>query len=185
MFDRKGGRKYLNKSERKAFFIAARKLRNKSERGSCLFLYYTGCRISEALSVCPASLDVSERNVVIETLKRRKKGVFRSIPIPNKFVRLLRDVCKDLEVSEKIWSFSRTTGYRLIKSCMKAARINGAMASPKGLRHGFAVACIQENIALTVVKTWMGHARLETTAIYLNVTGQEERTMAKRLWKRD
>jgi integrase/recombinase XerD len=185
VFDLRGGRKYLTKAERSAFFTIARKLRNKSERAFCLFLYYTGCRISEALSICPASIDVSERNAVIETLKRRKNGVFRSIPIPDKFVRLLQEVYEDSETAERIWRFSRTTGYRFIKSCMKAARINGAMASPKGLRHGFAVACIQENIALTVVKNWMGHARLETTAIYLNVMGQEERAMAKRLWKRD
>lgn len=185
MFDLKGRRKYLNKKERKAFFNAVRKLGNKSEKAFCLLLYYTGCRISEALNLHPSSLDVSEGNVVIETLKRRKKGVFRSIPIPNDLLRLLISACKNLDASEKIWPFSRTTGYRLVKSCMRAACIDGAMASPKGLRHAFAVACIQKGIPLTVIKTWMGHARLETTAIYLNVTGQEERTLAKRLWKRD
>lgn len=185
MFDLKGGRKYLNKSERRAYFRVVRKLKKKSDRAFCLILYYTGCRISEALSLSPSSLDVSEKNVIFETLKRRKKGIFRSVPIPNDFLRLLQSICKNLEPSERIWRFSRTTGYRLIKSCMKAAHISGAAASPKGLRHGFAVSCIQEIIPLTIVKTWMGHARLATTAIYLEVTGQEERAMAKRLWKRD
>lgn len=65
---------------------------------------------------------------------------------------------------------------------MRHAGISGAMACPKGLRHGFAVACIAQNIPLPTVQKWLGHARLETTAIYLNATGDEEREFAKRLW---
>ena len=185
MFDLSGRRKYLNKAEQKAYFRVARKIKNKSERAFCLMLYYTGCRISEALNLRPGSLDVSERSVVIETLKRRQKGVYRAVPISSDFVRLIWSVIQGVDASGRIWHFSRSTGYRLIKSCMKAARISGAMASPKGLRHGFAVSCIRESIPLTIVKKWLGHARLETTAIYLGVTGHEERALAKRLWKRD
>jgi hypothetical protein len=32
-------------------------------------------------------------------------------------------------------------------------------------------------------KKWLGHARLETTAIYLDVSGEEERKLAARLWE--
>jgi site-specific recombinase XerD len=59
----------------------------------------------------------------------------------------------------------------------------GGMASPKGLRHGFAVACLAQKIPLPAVQKWLGHARMETTAIYLEVSGDEERELAKRLWK--
>jgi integrase len=185
VFDAEGRRKYLNEVERNAYFRTAFKIERRSERAFCLMLYYTGCRISEALNLRPSSVDVSEGNVVIETLKRRKAGIFRSIPVPRDFVRLLLCIIGDLDASSRIWKFSRSTGYRLTKSCMRAARIEGAMSSPKGLRHGFAVSCIRENIPLTVLKKWLGHARLETTAIYLAVTGQEERALAKRLWKRE
>jgi site-specific recombinase XerD len=65
---------------------------------------------------------------------------------------------------------------------MEKAGITGGMASPKGLRHGFAVACLAQKIPLTTVKKWLGHARLETTAIYLDVSGDEERELAKRVW---
>jgi integrase len=53
---------------------------------------------------------------------------------------------------------------------------------PKGLRHGLAVACISANIPLSTIKKWLGHARLDTTGIYLDVLGEEERELAKRLW---
>ena len=68
---------------------------------------------------------------------------------------------------------------------MRQADIAGGMSCPKGLRHGFAVACLAQKIPLTTVQKWMGHARLETTAIYLDVSGAEERELAKRLWAGD
>ena len=33
-----------------------------------------------------------------------------------------------------------------------------------------------------MIQRWLGHARLETTAIYLDVHGEEERELAMRVW---
>lgn len=181
MFDRQGGRKYLNDAERRAFSRAAEEEHSPSSRAFCLTLFYTGCRISEALYLTGERVDTSHKCVVFETLKRRRRSVFRAVPVPAHLIELLAAI-KDEEPSQRVWSFSRPTAYRLIKTCMKRAAIAGGMASPKGLRHGFAVACISKNIPLPTVQKWMGHARLETTAIYLGVTGNEERALARRLW---
>ena len=108
--------------------------------------------------------------------------MFRAVPIPDHLVKLLGEVLTTVEPSDLIWHFSRATAYRLIKGQMTRAEISGAMASPKGLRHGFAIACIAQNIPLPTVKKWLGHARLETTAIYLDVIDDEERNLARRLW---
>jgi integrase len=34
-----------------------------------------------------------------------------------------------------------------------------------------------------MLQKWLGHARLETTAIYATAVGAEERKLAARLWK--
>jgi site-specific recombinase XerD len=115
-------------------------------------------------------------------MKRRKRGHFRAVPIPMSLAKLLRQLVNGKQ-SATIWTFSRTTAYRLIKDQMTRAGISGAMASPKGLRHGFAVACVTENVPLPIVQKWLGHARLETTAIYLDARDEEERAFAKRTWK--
>ena len=65
---------------------------------------------------------------------------------------------------------------------MEEAKVFGGMACPKGLRHGLAVACVTREIPLPTLQRWLGHARMETTAIYVNVEGEEERDLAKRLW---
>jgi integrase len=41
---------------------------------------------------------------------------------------------------------------------------------------------LARKIPLPIVQRWLGHSRLETTAIYLDVSGDEERELAKRLW---
>jgi site-specific recombinase XerD len=83
----------------------------------------------------------------------------------------------------RLWTFSRKTGYRIVKQVMEAAGIKGVPACPKGLRHGFGVACVEANIPLPTIAKWMGHSSIETTAIYLNVIGKEERGLARRTWK--
>jgi integrase/recombinase XerD len=185
MFDRRGNRKYLNRLERRAFLRAVRKEPDASRRAFCLTLFYTGCRISEALNLTAERVDLSGKAIVFETLKRRKKGCFRAVPIPDFLVTLLRQEMTHSDPATRVWNFSRATGYRLVTDYMAQAGITGGMACPKGFRHGFAVACLSQHIPLPTVQKWLGHARLETTAIYLQVSGDEEREMAKRLWSAD
>lgn len=182
MFDKRGLRKYINAPERQAFGKEISNESSASRQAFCLVLFYTGCRISEALNLTPQRIDFTNKTVVFETLKQRTKGNFRAVPIPNSLIALLRQIIEKSELEGRVWRFSRTTAYRLIKKHMKNARVTGSMASPKGLRHGFAVACLVQKIPLSAVKKWLGHARLETTAIYLEVSGGEERELAKRLW---
>ena len=101
---------------------------------------------------------------------------------PETLTRTLLGVAARKSADTKVWSFSRSTAYRMIKIKMTEAKISGGMAMPTGLRHGLAVACISANIPLSTIKIWLGHARLDTTAIYLDVLGEEERDLAKRLW---
>ena len=183
VFDRRGSRKYLNSAERSAYLEAAKRETDRRRQAFCLTLFYAGCRISEALNLTAGRTDLSGKEVVFETLKRRRREVFRTVPIPDSLARRLGEIVNKNEPDSRVWNFSRATGYRLIKDCMKQAGIAGGMACPKGLRHGFAVACLAEKIPLPTVKKWLGHARLETTAIYLDVSGNEERELAKRLWK--
>ena len=63
--------------------------------------------------------------------------------------------------------------------------LDDVYATPKGLRHGFAIACLDKGIPLNLVQKWMGHTSITTTAIYANATGEEERKIAGRLWKKD
>jgi integrase len=84
----------------------------------------------------------------------------------------------------RLWPWCRQTGWRHIKRVMDLAGIVGTQATAKGLRHGFGIANAEQNVPPGLTQRWMGHARLETTAIYQHVVGREERAFAKRIWRR-
>ena len=58
LFDHQGNRKYLNRAERMAFARQSGRDKNLSDRAFCLMLFYTGCRISERLSLTEQRIDL-------------------------------------------------------------------------------------------------------------------------------
>ncbi|MFA7588299.1 MAG: tyrosine-type recombinase/integrase [Novosphingobium sp.] len=182
MFSDGGQRKYLTSSELDAFLEAAEK-RPVQIRAFCLMLYHSGCRISEALALTAEQIDFDEKVVVVQSLKKRKKTHFRSIPIPDNYLEILKIITSDAAApNERLWPWARMTAYRYVRSVMLTAGVAGEQASPKGLRHGFAIRAIQKKVPLPLVQRWLGHADLKTTAIYTHAVGPEEREIAARMW---
>lgn len=189
LFDRQGNRLYLTPQERERFRLAVNEV-SKQHRMFGLLLYYTGCRISEGLNVKVRDVDFAAEAVTFRTLKQRRDDVYRQVPLPADYLRALDDAF-DLRMLRKrskssnqfIWGWSRQNGHLVICNIMQKAGLEGIQATPKGMRHGFAIACLDKGIPLNMVQKWMGHSRLETTAIYANATGQEERKLAAKLWE--
>lgn len=182
MLDRRGTRKYLNWPEREAFVHAVQADADRTRRLFCLTLFYTGCRISEALALTPAHIDPEEVALVFETLKQRRTGAFRAVPIPEQLLRGLQEL-PSVDPEKPLWPFSRTTAYRLIRERMQQAKIKGVRACARGLRHSYGMAMVSRGVPVPLVQRWLGHARMETTAIYLDLLGEEERQQAEKLWK--
>ena len=104
--------------------------------------------------------------------------------MPHELIITLRDT-HGLSVAlpdSRLWSFARGRAWQLVKAVMKDAGIAcGVHATPKGLRHGFGLHAIRSGVPLNLVQRWLGHARMETTAIYLQAMGREEREIAARM----
>ena len=183
MFTKKGSRKYLTRSERDSFLRFAR-LTEIDTMAFCYILAYTGCRISEALQLDAASIDFSEAQVVIHSLKKRGRQVFRGVPLPREVLVILKNGLRSGALGrDRLWPWSRITGYRKVCAVMAAAGIRGTYATPRGLRHGFGVCAVQSHVPLNLVQRWLGHADIKTTAIYTNAMGEEEREIASRMWR--
>jgi integrase len=189
LFARNGQRKYLNADERMRLLAVTETL-EPAERLFVLMLFYTGARISEVLNLARVSANLGDLSVAVVTLKRRSFSV-RELPLPDRLVAELDQTFQitaaqqsdDQSVAlRRMWPWSRTTGYRVVKAAMAAARIAGLQACPKGLRHGFGVAAIRAGVPVTILQKWMGHASIRTTAIYTAICGPEEREFAAKLW---
>ena len=185
MFNLDGQRKYLTQSETRRFLQEARR-DDPAVHCFCWMIAVTGCRISEALALTPANIDFEERIIVFECLKKRRRHIYRSIPVPTGLLHALRIVLRTgrIQMTERIWPWSRMTGYRRVREVMERAHLAGTHASPKGLRHGFGVSAIQSGVPLNMVQRWLGHADMKTTAIYTSAMGPEERDIAARMWGR-
>lgn len=180
VFDPKGRRKYLTETEGRRFLAHASEL-TELERRFCETIFFSGCRISEALGIVGMDVDVETCAVVIHTLKKRRGPENRLIPVPEVLAKGLKALAHE-SPEKRLWPFCRTTGWRLIKRVMKAAGITGLQACPKGLRHGFGVRGTMKQIPLHIIRDWMGHSYSSTTEIYLAVKGEEERSLIQRTW---
>jgi integrase len=187
LFDRDGKRKYLNVSERLRFFRSVRNVECPAERGFLLTLFYTGCRISEALNLRREDVDFSEKILVFRTLKQREFVRYRALPVPDELLDLLKLLAEENEdaSTESIWRWSRTTAWRRVGAQMALTRLDGTKATAKGLRHGFAIANVSEGVPITTIQKWMGHSQLRTTSIYLDFVGKDERNLARRAWPKN
>jgi integrase len=195
LFDQEGNRKYLTQEERSRFYNSIEKALSKPQdrekRTFALLLYYSGCRISEGLATTYKKIDYSVQGVVFETLKRRKK-IHRFVPLPHSFLVKLDDVhrVKDFQAgrtegksTDRIWSFGRTTAWKAIIKVMATADIEGIQATPKGLRHSFAIKHQLLKTPETMTAQWLGHADTSMMAVYGRAVGAEDRELASKLWE--
>ena len=184
LYDPHGNRKYLTVTERRKF-IAAASHQPKQIESFCLALVHTGARISEVLALRPQNIDAAAGTIIIECLKKRRRGIFRQVPVPRELLRSLEgahNLQADREV--RLWPWGRTTAWKYVKKVMIDAGVPSNCATPKALRHAFGVVGVAETgIPLNMMQKWLGHARIETTAIYANAVGAEERAIARRMWR--
>lgn len=189
LYDTHNNRLYINPEERQRFLDAAHRAESRIAT-FCLTLLYTGMRLSEARTLTAAAIQPDSRLIAVRCLKKRNKHVMREIPVPSLLIDAL-DNAHGIRQSETtlspLWSIdgrplTRSTAYRWIKAVMHDAGIVGLQASPKGLRHGYGIHAIRSGIQLHMLKKWMGHTSMSTTAIYATAIGKEELAMADLMW---
>ena len=159
----------------------------------CLMIYYTGCRLSEALEVTPNRLDFDEQRVLLRTLKQNKQKPdkpdrYRLVELPRSFLASLESNFQARSRkgtntgNKRIWSFIDRTGQNYIKKVMVAAGISGIRASSRGLRHSMGVMLALEKVPVNVIQDVLGHKFPESTQIYLQVHGEDRRRLIASVW---
>ncbi len=189
LFDGRGRRKYLVPIERTAFLRAALTAGGQTAT-LCAVLTFTGARISEVLALTPLDLDEANGTINVETLKRRKRGIIRAVPVPRELFLYLDGVhgwqeARDhaIGANRRLWTFSRTTAWRRVRYVAHLANNPQYLRSPKVLRHAFGVDARIKGVPIELIKICLGHARIETTFIYTTVVGPEERDFIGRTWQ--
>ena len=194
---------YLNTEESERFLTAVRKDTDRNAVIFCTLLHYTGARPTELRELTTDRVNVDESTIILRSIKKRKtdrKGnpkheQYRSIPVPEKIMSLVT-LAFDVFAKQKkgkpqlLWPsddnpnipVNESTVYRWVKRNMKTAGISGKKATSKGLRHGFGVHMVLNNVPLVTIKDLMGHTSTQTTEIYLQVMGGEKKALVLNAW---
>lgn len=131
-----------------------------------LFLYASGCRISEALAV--QRTDIFEGWLKIRFAKGEKE---RIVPLAPVAIDALEIYLHRQDISSPyLWlnyrgeQLSRISAFKIVKKYLGV--------SPHVLRHSFASSLIIGGADLRVVQELLGHRSLETTQIYTHIQKQ-------------
>ena len=68
---------------------------------------------------------------------------------------------------------------------MAEAGIESPLACPKGSRHGFSIAAVAAGVQLPRIAAALGHANLQTTAVYTTAACLKALDFPPRMWKRE
>jgi integrase/recombinase XerD len=96
------------------------------------------------------------------------KGKRRVVPLTARAKRLLE---VHFATNEGM-GFSTRTAQRIVRRVANRAMISKPV-TPHVLRHTFAVNCVKRGVSTASLKKLLGHDRLETTEIYLNICPED------------
>ena len=169
----KGDRLFLTTEERHQFRYTIDTL-DIPQRLFCRFLYYTGCKVSEATNLFPNQICESKSNILLGS--SGEKLVERLIPVPPALIMEL-SIHYPLQrrtANQPLWSMSRSKGWRIVTKAMTQAGIHGKHATPTGLRHSFAISCLEvwPKISFEQIQQWLGHRNIDLTLSYCKAFNQ-------------
>ena len=187
LHDGRGRRKYLLPAEVQQFLRAA--LRIGGETATyCAVLAFAGARTSEVLKLTAERIDETERTITFRTLKKRGKIVDRTLPVPRELLNYLDAVhhfhaakLNPATAQARLWEFSRSTAWRRVKQVMAFTSIPSHLRTGRALRHALGAGSRMKGIDIEMIREWLGHTDIKTTAIYSTVVGQEARTLFSRV----
>ena len=144
---------------------------NNNDRMLIIFLWMTGCRISEALGVLKKDIDLQNNTIQLRWLRSRKYN-YRNIPMHPQLKQLLSFYLAPIKADDRVFPFTRQRAFQITQKWLGA--------SPHKLRHSFAVHYLRSGGELFDLHLLLGHSKIQTTMEYTKIVPKD---LAKELNK--
>ncbi len=147
-------------------------MESKRDRAILEFLYDTGLRISELLSLRLKDIDLKERVVLV----KGKRGKERIVPVGKKAVRAVEEyLCERNETNPESFLFwgrnnkplSDRTVRRLVKKYSILCGIPKRV-TPHTMRHTYATHLLESGADIITIQELLGHSTIASTQQYLH-----------------
>ncbi len=158
------------------------------DRAILEFLYATGVRVSELVSLRLIDLDLEEGLCTVFGKGAKERMVPLGGPACVALSRYLSEVRPALEkgkgggcvfLNQRGRPLSRTSVWKIVKAAARSAGIERKV-SPHVLRHTFATHLLEGGADLVAVQELLGHADISTTQIYTHLDRKYLRDMHRR-----
>jgi site-specific recombinase XerD len=159
-----------------------------------MFLYNTGARVSEAIAVRAVELNLTGP---FQALLHGKGGKDRICPLWRDTAEAIKQMVNVQAIGPGVSLFHNARGdpitrdgiaYILSKYVKAAAaempRLRSRSITPHVLRHSCAVALLQADVDITVIRDYLGHATVSTTNRYVSTNLRMKRDVLEVFWKR-
>jgi len=156
--------KYLVKTKIDEMIELARN-DNKRNYLILLTLWRTGIRNSELVNLRKRDIKFEEGRVIIHQGKGNKD---RWIPLDKALADLLSYHTGDMSLDDHIFPLSTAQIRNIVHSYE-----GDEVVKPHSFRHSFAVYCLRNGMNVRVLQKVLGHRDLATTAIYLDLIGED------------
>lgn len=162
------------------------------DRALLLFLYNTGARISEALSIRPWDVRLDPpRQVKLHG----KGGKDRYCPLWSETAAALRQILPSDSDNGVIFRNARGlplgrdgAAYLIKKYVHHASKTTASLRTrhitPHVFRHSCAVALLQSGVDVTVIRDYLGHVSVSTTSRYITSNLKMKRDVLSAFWNR-
>lgn len=124
------------------------------------YLWMTGVRITEAISLKKQDIDFQHYTMRIRWLKSRKYQE-RIIPMHPQLKSILELYTAPMKQEEAVFPYTRQRAWQIVKRWMGG--------HPHQFRHSFAVHWLRSGGDLVNLHRILGHARVQTTMEYLKI----------------
>ncbi|GMQ84625.1 MAG: site-specific tyrosine recombinase XerD [Acidimicrobiia bacterium] len=151
------------------------------DRALLEFLYATGCRVTEAITVDVIDVDLEHRSAVVTGKGDRQ----RIVPLGSHAVAAVDDYLEirldlrggkpdpgTLFLNARGRPLTRQGVWEIVKRNGRTAGIGGDRLSPHVLRHSAATHMVEGGADLRSVQEMLGHASISTTQVYTHVSPQ-------------
>lgn len=138
---------------------------NASHRMLITFLWMSGVRITEAVSLRKKNIDFQNYVMTLRWLKSRKYKE-RVAPIHTNLRDLLQVYTAAMKSEDRVFPVSRQTGWNITQKYLGG--------NPHKLRHSFAVNWLRCDGNLVTLHRILGHSKIQTTMEYLKIVPQDQ-----------
>ena len=144
-----------------------------------MFLYYTGMRVSEVISIKWEDLDFERKTMHIRLAKGSKdRVVFLHDTLIDFLKNFMIGRTGIIFLSNFGKKYSKRTVQIIVKNTARKAGISKKV-TPHTLRHSFATHLLEAGADIRSIQSLLGHNNLQTTQVYTHVANKDIKNLAK------